>query len=370
MSTQLRNNTDVCASVFDPKYIQLLTELDGKSVELEVEDEKLQVTETDKIGEPKQYSKVIIPEQKPCDKILTSKEYSSDIVGAKAVNLKRLEELVQQGKIDVKIPKSIALPHTWIQHLFDENKGQQTSYDTAKGYYDCKEQIPAYYENSFENRMNELIQTMAKNGLDIDSDYVMVRSSFNGEDLSDYSAAGLYKSIMSEVTPHDLYEAIVEVAQSKWSDDAIYSHKQHGIDAKTIKPTVLIQDCIVPDYKFTVYTDFADDDKLRIDMLSDGMVYAADDIQPHVFEYDKKTQTLTYKSIQMITPKVCYDENFNEQLEPTQNDLSQRPKIFEMVEKLIKNALVIEKEFGQPQDIEGGFVGNDIYLWQTRNINN
>ena len=211
---------------------------------------------------------------------------------------------------------------------------------------------------------------MAKNGLDIDSDYVMVRSSFNGEDLSDYSAAGLYKSIMSEVTPHDLYEAIVEVAQSKWSDDAIYSRKQHGIDAKTIKPTVLIQDCIVPDYKFTVYTDFADDDKLRIDMLSDGMVYAADDIQPHVFEYDKKTQTLTYKSIQMITPKVCYDENFNEQLEPTQNDLSQRPKIFEMVEKLIKNALVIEKEFGQPQDIEGGFVGNDIYLWQTRNINN
>ena len=70
----------------------------------------------------------------------------------------------------------------------------------------------------------------------------------------------------------------------------------------------------------------------------------------------------------MVTPKVCYDENFNEQLEPIQNDLTQRPNVFRLVKKLVENALVIEKEFGQPQDIEGGFVGDDIYLWQTRNI--
>ena len=368
MSTQFRNNTDICASIFDTNCIQRLKELNGKIVELEVHDEEFQVEETCKIGTPKQYSKVEIPEQKIVDRILTSQEYSPDIVGSKALNLRRLEELVERGKIDVKIPKSIALPHAWVQHLFDENKEQKVCYNQAKECYICKEEAPIWFEPNFENRMQYLIQDMQRNGLDVSARHVMVRSSFNGEDLSNYSAAGLYKSVMSEINPSDLYEAIVEVAQSKWSDDAVYSMQQHSIDEKLIKPTILIQDCIVPEYKFTVYTDYENKNKLRIDMYSDGMIYAGDDIQPHVFEYDRKTNELTYKSIQMVTPKVCYDENFNEQLEPIQNDLTQRPNVFRLVKKLVENALVIEKEFGQPQDIEGGFVGDDIYLWQTRNI--
>ena len=31
-------------------------------------------------------------------------------------------------------------------------------------------------------------------------------------------------------------------------------------------------------------------------------------------------------------------------------------------------ASIIEKEFGYPQDIEGGLKDNNIYLWQSRNI--
>ena len=42
--------------------------------------------------------------------------------------------------------------------------------------------------------------------------------------------------------------------------------------------------------------------------------------------------------------------------------------LFEQIKKLCKNALVVEKEFGHPQDIEGGFKDNNIYLWQSRNI--
>ena len=43
-------------------------------------------------------------------------------------------------------------------------------------------------------------------------------------------------------------------------------------------------------------------------------------------------------------------------------------EIWAELEKLVKNALIIEKEFGKPQDIEGGIKDKQVYLWQTRNI--
>ena len=54
--------------------------------------------------------------------------------------------------------------------------------------------------------------------------------------------------------------------------------------------------------------------------------------------------------------------------EPVKQDLSENKQLFKQLKRLAKNALVIEKEFGAPQDIEGGIKDNDLYIWQTRNI--
>ena len=93
---------------------------------------------------------------------------------------------------------------------------------------------------------------------------------------------------------------------------------------------------------------------------------------PHVFTYNRKSGKLSYDSIQM--PQMGFldfDENFNLiENKPIKDDLSGNKKVFKQVIKLVKNALAIEKEFGHPQDIEGGLLGDDIYLWQTRNIVN
>ena len=71
----------------------------------------------------------------------------------------------------------------------------------------------------------------------------------------------------------------------------------------------------------------------------------------------------------MENSAVTFDENMNIiDSEPIKNDLSKNKKLFKQLNKLVKNALVIEKEFGAPQDIEGGIKDNDLYVWQTRNI--
>lgn len=83
----------------------------------------------------------------------------------------------------------------------------------------------------------------------------------------------------------------------------------------------------------------------------------------------KKTGELTYDSVQLVEPQVTYDENLNvKEMQPLKYNLSGKPEVFELIQKLIDSSLVIEKEFGAPQDIEGGFAGNEVYLWQTRNI--
>ena len=367
LGAMLRNSTKICAAVYDMKVIKQLQALNGQNIEMEVKNDYINFAKSDKIPMPMTYPTIKVPKLKYSDKILTSDEYTLDLVGAKAVNLRRLEKLVNDGKIDVKIPKSIALTHGYIQKLFDENEEQRESYEERKDVYLCKEAAYApYCEKQCEERMSDLIETLRKNG--IDNKLLMVRSAFNGEDLPDYSAAGIYDSTLAYVEPEDLYNSIIRVAQSKWGYKAIFSRKKYGIPDDAIQPTVVLQNYIKPDYKFTLYTDY-EDNKLRLELYSDNIWRGHEAHQPNVFTYDKKTGELTYDSVQLVEPQVTYDENLNvKEMQPLKYNLSGKPEVFELIQKLIDSSLVLEKEFGAPQDIEGGFAGNEVYLWQTRNI--
>ena len=80
----------------------------------------------------------------------------------------------------------------------------------------------------------------------------MFRSSFNGEDVENYSAAGLYKSFQGSIDTLKYY--ITDIARSKDTAKAVSSRRTYGIPDEVIKPTVIIQEAISPDYAFTIYT--------------------------------------------------------------------------------------------------------------------
>ena len=370
LSSNLRRDMNISGAVFEPKTVNLLKRLNGKNVEIELDENKILVRETDKKGQPRTYPKIAVPKLESCDKILTVDEYSPKLVGAKAFNIAKLTKLANEGKIDVKIPNSIALPPAWIQRLFDENIEQAEKYLKHKDYYACKESAYAPYEERFAPLMETLRQVMKENGLD--SEYIMFRSAFNGEDLPNYSAAGLYKSYMlsnSEIQKNKaLYELICTLAQYKWNSEPVLSRERYKIPEEDIQPTILLQNYVRPDYKFTLYSDY--NNKVRVELYSDNLWKFGDGANmPHVFEYDKKTKELNYKSFQQSDDWAIYDEKLNlKELSPIETDLRKSPEVIELVAKLVDNALVIEKEFGAPQDIEGGFKDNEIYLWQTRNI--
>ena len=220
--------------------------------------------------------------------------------------------------------------------------------------------------------MNEILSKMKEQK--INSNPFMVRSSFNGEDLPNYSAAGIYsstcvyKNIEPEDTREGLYYAIETVADSKMSKDAIASRKRHKIPDNDIKTGIIIQDFIDEDYKFTIYTD-DDNNNLKIDLYSDNAWFYENAIQPHIFTYNKDTKKLQYDSIQMDNISVTFDEDMNIiNSDKIENNLSNNKKLFKQLHNIIDDALTIEQEFGVPQDIEGGIKDDNTYIWQTRNI--
>ena len=368
-STRLRQQTDVCGAIYEPDILEKLISMDGKNVELEIKKGIMSFKETNEKGKPMVYPQIDVPKLKTCNKILTSKEYTPDVIGAKAVNLRRMEELKEQGKINVIIPKSIALPCGYVQEIFDENPLQEEIYNKKKDFYTCKERarIP-YREEYCKKRTDAIKQQLYKNGIiETEKDWVMVRSAFNGEDLPNYSAAGIYQSSPSRLNNEELYNQIIGVAQSKWNPDARFSRKMHGIPEENIQYGIIIQQMIKPDYKFTIYTD---DEKgnLKIDLYSGRYLYE-NSINPHTFTYNKKTNELTYNSIQLFDPEAEFDENQEfKRAEPVEYDLSGNKELFEQLKKAAQDAITVEKEFEYPQDIEGGIKGGNIYFWQTRNI--
>ena len=137
-----------------------------------------------------------------------------------------LNKLVKNGILeDVKIPKSIVLPNEYLKQIM------QLSVDEKLDNNCFKDEILSEFN---------------------DTEYVIVRSAFNGEDIDNYSAAGLYESFIS--TKDEILLTIEDVINSKNSERAKISRKFHQIPDEAIQPSVIVQEHINADYVFTVYT--------------------------------------------------------------------------------------------------------------------
>lgn len=355
LGTRLRQETDVCGAIFELDKIKQLKSLDGKNVELKLNDKKIDFKVSDKIPKPIKYDTVKVPKLKYCNKILHSDEYEDDIIGAKAVNLKKLEILKEQGKIDVIIPKSMAVPFGYLE-----------AFDNPMDDFDVYMKIFNNYMNN--NKIDNLIDILKMNGIDA-KDGLMIRSAFNDEDLKNYSTAGIYKTVEASINDKEsIVDGLYTVVNSKYEHNAEYLRKKHNIPSENIQAGIILQNRVNPDYKFTLYTD-DNNGNLKIELYSDNAWFDENTVLPHTFIYNKETKELKYSSIQMGSPTVTFNENEDIiDIDRVQNDLSSDKKLFSQLKKVAQNAIVIEKEFGFPQDIEGGIKKNDIYFWQTRNI--
>ncbi len=194
---------------------------------------------------------------------------------------------------------------------------------------------------------------------------VMVRSAFNGEDLEGYSAAGLYDSHCQNTKDLLLYD-IYKVMNSKNKPIAVKLREKHNIPDDLIKPSVIIQDGIISDYSFTTYTESPfDKNKILIELFINKERWCKPN--PYQITYDKLTKELKIEQEHSKYEEYLFDENYK-LIDKKASQPKDVKKVWDVVKNLVKNALVLEKEFGKPQDIEGGIKNGQLYFWQTRNI--
>ena len=256
-----------------------------------------------------------------------------------------MNNLVKEGKLqDVFIPNAFVLPHVYLE------KVEKLIQEDPKNRWQ-------------NNEIAQEINNYAKNI--ITSPFIMVRSAFNGEDLEGYSAAGLYDSFAQNSDDLNL-GVIYDVMKSKNKSIAIKSRKHHNIPDDLIKPSVIIQDGINADYSFTAYTESPfDKNKVLIEMFINEDRFCKP--IPYQISYNKLTKELKVEQEHSRYEEYLYDENYK-----LLDKKVKRPKdidtILDVIKNLVKNALVLEKEFEKPQDIEGGIKNGQLYFWQTRNI--
>jgi len=208
----------------------------------------------------------------------------------------------------------------------------------------------------------------------VSSDLLMFRSSANVEDLEGLSGAGLYDSIANvrRDDPEAVERALKQVWASLFSRRAMLARASLGIHPKDAHMAVLIQPQVAPALSFVLHTNHP---------LMDDALLA--EIAPGHGEILASGTRGSGWRLSVSPSGVVSDAfaNFSEALVPGHDgslvvktmdysvvDLSNSS---EVREKLGKQLGVVGKflqhSFGDvPQDVEGGVVGDGIYVFQSR----
>ncbi|MGA1870706.1 MAG: PEP/pyruvate-binding domain-containing protein [bacterium] len=202
--------------------------------------------------------------------------------------------------------------------------------------------------------------------------YVAVRSSATAEDSPSLSFAGQYDTFLNVSGEADLSYCIKQCWASLFSERAMaYCFKNH-IDPASVSMGVVIQQMVFPTVAgvlFTAHPTTFDQDEIIINAnwgLGESVVSGR--VSPDEYSIDKKNLTITRRTIadkRVMT--VCQDGKVGNSAVPLEKR-EQQCLSDEQLYRLCKICTRIEACFDSPQDIEWGYVKDQLYILQSRPI--
>jgi phosphoglucan, water dikinase len=207
------------------------------------------------------------------------------------------------------------------------------------------------------------------------NDLLMVRSSSNCEDLEKISGAGLYESVAAVRLPEAAH-AIREVWASIWTRRAVLSRRSSGIPHGEAHMAVLIQRMVFPELSFVLHTLNPlrhDADQVYMELavgLGETLVSGRTPGAPYRMTYDKKERKVRILSFASFSKGLWPDPprgTKERRVDYSTIRFSVDPEFRrDLVGRLGRIGDRVETAFGSPQDIEGAFSEETIYLVQTR----
>ncbi|GGY64268.1 phosphoenolpyruvate synthase [Marinobacter zhanjiangensis] len=213
---------------------------------------------------------------------------------------------------------------------------------------------------------------------------VAVRSSATAEDLPDASFAGQQETFLNVVGFEQVKKSVKEVFASLFNDRAISYRVHHGFDHKLVALSAGIQKMVRSEtaasgVMFTLDTESGFRDVVFVTAsygLGETVVQGA--VNPDEFYVHKPTveagrpavlrRNLGSKAIKMVYSADKNAEQFVDTVKVEQDDRNRFCITDEEVTELAKQAMIIEKHYDRPMDIEWAKDGDDglIYIVQAR----
>ncbi len=213
---------------------------------------------------------------------------------------------------------------------------------------------------------------------------VAVRSSATAEDLQDASFAGQQETFLNVVGEDNLLHAVKEVFASLYNDRAISYRQQRGFKHAEVALSAGIQKMVRSDLAssgvmFTLDTESGFPDVVFITSsygLGETVVQGAvnpDEFYVHKPMLEKGKMAIIRRSIGSKMIEMVFDTSPDAK-EPVKTiDVSEADRrrfsiTDDDVMELAKFAVIIEKHYGRPMDIEWGKDGDDgkLYILQAR----
>jgi hypothetical protein len=318
--------------------------------------------------------------------VLPIDEIKFNTSGPKAYNVSKLANIVP-------VPESLSIPFSVFDRVLNDpiNSKLLEEYNNnlliiaekekvndLSVVNELKKQQKLVEQLQFPPEILQDIKRALEETVPADTKFIITRSSTNGEDLKDFSGAGLYESFPGATKEKiDLY--IKKVWASKWGKRAYDARVKANIPHSDLAVSVLVQSCIDAKYAFVTHTTNPlthNPDEIYIDLvqgLGEALVSGEIPGMGYSFTYNKKTGEVKRNHLADKTYKLVPDGKGSliKALTEYKNDIfaGQKPQWEDFIRQIGEYSLKIENLYdGKPQDIEGVIKeSNDhIYIVQTR----
>ena len=353
-----RNNLSVMSVILDENKYNELKNQEGKFISVDNQDgivnwKKIESILPIKDSEMDFIQKVEVPKLEKVERLLIPEELTPQNCGNKGYRLSIMQQLVNQGKLkDISIPKYFVIPEGYINKL-KEYLGEEETVE-----YNDK-----LFDGIYTQEVDKKVEELGMNKRDL-----IVRSNYNTEDLSSFSSAGIYNSQPNK-DDWILNTALnCVIKRSSEAEFTQHIHKQNGIENEQVQPSVIVQDYVLHDYSFTLYSDNGDNNVIiALKDFSLGPFNAYNSL----IKYNKKTKELTIERAESPNAEYVIDEkgkiiDYSQEECPIYKNWNALAPILRTV---TSGAMVLEQFFEHPQNIEGGITNDGkVYFWQTRDI--
>jgi len=387
LGVQARQKGAAVAVCEDGTAFLELEGLAGRQAVLEVSPESatLSVSEGREEAAPETRAAVKVP---PVDmsfmrRLMRLDEVSFSTAGGKADAMRRLEALAFSSRgtaAAFKTPAGAAIPFGVMEESLLLMPGHADEYRFLMGL--LEDAAPEHFEGVLQS-------LRAITGLlNVPGDVMeglrerfppgtrfMVRSSSNCEDLEGFSGAGLHESV-ANVSHGEIPDAVRKVWSSLWTEKAARERKQARIPHREAHMAVLIQTMLIPELSFIMHTANplgGRREEAYIELaagLGETLASGIGRGTPFRLLCNKVTgevRALAFASIDSALVPDGRGGISRRTVDYSAMPISASPAARQALgSRIAAIGALVEGSFGQPQDIEGAVVGENIYLVQSR----